>query len=300
MAAYMTCVVEPLLRALRPKSIVEIGPFDGRMTRLLLTFCSEHNAILHTVDPAPQFDFKTWEESHPSHFRFHAANSLVALPRIDCYEAVLIDGDHNWYTVSRELDLIEEASVRSEFFPLVFVHDAGWPYGRRDVYHDPALIPDANLNPHARKGMRMDREELQDDFGINPNLFNALESNTPRNGVLTAVEDFLGRSSISLDCLVIPGFHGLAVLTPEEMLRERQEIRQLLEGWRWRPEVTDYVERIETERVFFQIAHTDEYNLRQRERKTLDQYQQEKTAALTNTERERTRGMEELSEGPST
>ena len=272
MVAYMSCIVEPLLRALRPRNIVEIGSYQGEMTRLLLNFCTQHNAVLHSIDPAPQIDLAEWQKADRLHFRFYKGKSLAALLSIDSYDAVLIDGDHNWYTVFHELDLIEKAVVqRSRLFPLVLLHDVGWPYGRRDSYHDPESIPQAYLHPHARRGMRIDREELQDDLGLNALLCNALESNTSRNGVLTACKDFLDRSSLSLDCLVIPGFHGLGVLVPTETVAQNGGVRRVLEAWRWAPEVSAYVERVENARVFFEIALRDEQSLRRRDQERFDQ-----------------------------
>lgn len=46
-------IVEPLLEAVRPKSVVEIGSERGPNTRNLLDFCERTGATLHAVDPAP-------------------------------------------------------------------------------------------------------------------------------------------------------------------------------------------------------------------------------------------------------
>ena len=67
---------------------------------------------------------------------------------------VLIDGDHNWYTVLSELETIERlCDERGQGFPLVLLHDIGWPYGRRDLYYDPASIPEEHRKPYDKKGM---------------------------------------------------------------------------------------------------------------------------------------------------
>ena len=58
--------------------------------------------------------------------------SLDELPRLEKMDAVIIDGDHNWYSVYNELKLLARQVEKGGPFPLSFVHDVGWPYGRRD------------------------------------------------------------------------------------------------------------------------------------------------------------------------
>ena len=67
--------------------------------------------------------------------------SHEALGRIELPDAVIIDGDHNYYTVSEELRLIDERAAGAEL-PLLVLHDVGWPHGRRDAYWSPESIPD--------------------------------------------------------------------------------------------------------------------------------------------------------------
>src|SRR3989338_2079469 len=135
-------LVRPALEALHPRIIVEIGAADGKTTRQLLEACSRWNAVLHTIDPKPLLDVEQWEKEWGDHFIFHKKRSLEALPDISFPDAVLIDGDHNWYTVFHELKLIERrATEEKKTFPLVLLHDVGWPYARRDLYYDIDTIP---------------------------------------------------------------------------------------------------------------------------------------------------------------
>ena len=48
---------------------------------------------------------------------------------------MIIDGDHNYYTVSEELRLIAERA-RTAPLPLLLFHDVCWPHARRDDYFD--------------------------------------------------------------------------------------------------------------------------------------------------------------------
>ena len=133
---------------------------------------------------------------------------------------MLIDGDHNWYTVFNELKTVERlCAERSQDFPLVLLHDIGWPYGRRDLYYDPKSIPEEHRKPYDKKGMLPSVPDLVEEGGMNRHLNNAVREHEPKDGVLTAIEDFLGASQYALDLLELPGVHGLGILAPEPLKR---------------------------------------------------------------------------------
>ena len=100
-------ILEPLLSAVKPGHILEIGCDFGLNTRNLLDFCVQHGAVLHAVDPAPQFDVAAFEADYPGTFLFHNTMSLNVIDRIEQVDVALIDGDHNWYTVLNELRMTQ-------------------------------------------------------------------------------------------------------------------------------------------------------------------------------------------------
>jgi len=206
-------VIEPVFEFLKPEVIVEIGSDHGSNTKNLLDFCERSGGKLHVIDPLPKYDMDEWRERYGETLIFHRDLSLNALPRIERPDAVLIDGDHNWYTVYNELKLIEKLCGDSGF-PLIILHDIGWPYGRRDLYYDPEAIPPEHRNPYARKGMLPESVELLENKGLNHRLHNALFEGGPRNGILTAIEDFLEETEQRIELTQIPGLHGLGVLIP--------------------------------------------------------------------------------------
>jgi cephalosporin hydroxylase len=135
MQRFWETVLEPVLEAVQPRAIVEIGSDQGGNTLNLLEYCKQTGATLHAIDPAPGYDVSEWQNKHGDHLVFHEDLSLNALALIENFEVVLIDGDHNWYTVLNELKTIERLCDESgQSFPLVLLHDIGWPYGRRDLY----------------------------------------------------------------------------------------------------------------------------------------------------------------------
>jgi Methyltransferase domain len=259
MQRFWEVVLEPVLDAVHPKVIVEIGSDQGCNTSNLLEYCRHTGGTLHVVDPAPKYDVSELRSEHADHLVFHEVPSLRALPSIENCDVVLIDGDHNWYTVLNELKTIERLCEEGgQRFPLVLLHDIGWPYGRRDLYYDPDSVPEEHRKPYARKGMLPGVRELVDEGGMNRHLNNALREHEPKEGVLTAVEDFLGASRYELDLLELPGIHGLGILTPAWLKRQNPNLARLLDELDFSPFVARYVQGIERARLELQIRQQAE------------------------------------------
>lgn len=209
-------MVRPLIYAIKPKHIVEVGSEYGHNTKELLKYCDENDAKLTSIDPKPLFDVEELKGKYESRFEMLEGLSLDVLPSIQDYDMVLLDGDHNWFTVYHELKLIETEFEDGEF-PLIVFHDISWPYGRRDLYYNPDTIPKEYLNPYAQRGICPGKSELVENGGLNPELYNAIEENTPRNGVLTGIEDFLKETDLDLTFKTINAFHGLGILYPKNL-----------------------------------------------------------------------------------
>jgi hypothetical protein len=204
--------IQPLLSASRPVTVVEIGAAEGHNTRRLAEWCASNGAVLHSIDPKAAFDVEPLERAFPQAFVMHRALSLEVLPGLAGIDAVLIDGDHNWYTVIEELRVL-----RGSRWPLVLLHDIGWPYGRRDMYYDPDTIPAACIQPYERQGIVFGQSTLS-PHGINKRAMNATKEGGPRNGVLTAVEDFMDeRGGLELFAAVSES-GGMGILVDSERL----------------------------------------------------------------------------------
>ena len=86
-------------------------------------------------------------------------------------DVVLLDGDHNWYTVDHELRQIEQSARACALpLPVVACHDVGWPYGRRDLYYDPATVPEGYRQPYRKGGLLPGVIEPQPGKGLNASL----------------------------------------------------------------------------------------------------------------------------------
>ncbi|ASS96790.1 class I SAM-dependent methyltransferase [Peribacillus simplex] len=209
--------IRPILTGMNIKKLVEIGAHSGANTVKLLEYCRETNGKLFVIDPKPLFDANTLTSQYGSELYLIKNLSLNVLPFLTDYDAVLLDGDHNWYTVYHELKMIEQNAINRGKFPLVFVHDIEWPYARRDLYYSPESIPEPFRKPYAKKGMLPGLSELIENDGVNFVLNNALYEGGERNGVLTAVEDFLKETELPISFYQVSGSNGLGILVPSDI-----------------------------------------------------------------------------------
>lgn len=227
MLPYWDTVIQPLLTALGRGPIIEIGAATGETTSKLLELACRHNLALHTIDPAPEFDTVELEHRFGQHFHFHRERSHDVLRDIGLPAAAIIDGDHNWYTVHGELSLLDRlAAEQNGPFPLVILHDVEWPYARRDMYYDPESIPEQWRKPWARRGIvRGDPGLAENGEGENAQYANALEEGGLRNGVLTAVEDFIAEQAEPLELRIVQGKCGIGVLVSPDLLTSSERVR---------------------------------------------------------------------------
>ncbi|MFP5256339.1 MAG: CmcI family methyltransferase [Acidimicrobiia bacterium] len=224
-------VIAPFIDTVAPRRVVEIGALRGETTKRMLERLGA-DCELHVIDPLPQFDPAEHERAFPGRYIFHLGISHDVLPTLPPADVALVDGDHNWFTVHRELHMLaataREAGVG---LPLLILHDVAWPYGRRDLYYSPERIPAEHRQPHRQAGMRPGRSELLPNGGMNLELDNAEHEGGPRNGVMTALDDFMAEHDRPLRCLVLPVYYGLAVVAEEERLAANPALAALFDHW---------------------------------------------------------------------
>jgi SAM-dependent methyltransferase len=180
----------PLIRETNKKSVLEIGSSFGNSIRPIVELGDVEVSI---IDPGIDADLLA---EFGERITLHKGLSLEVLPHIPgSYDCIFIDGDHNWYTVFNELKLIEERQLLKPG-GIIFLHDIGWPYGRRDLYYQPETIPAEYRRKYARRGIQKGQSLLVEKGGFNEGHNNAVEEYGRRNGVLTAVEDYLKQSQL--------------------------------------------------------------------------------------------------------
>ena len=116
-------------------------------------------------------------------------NPLNALRKFENYDAIFIDDDANWYTLINELKIIKNTNHE---FPLVLICNNNFPNKRRDSYLNPDNIP-ANFRQEYTNKLTISFNN--EKIIISDGFYHACDENTPKNGVSTAIEDFLDENS---------------------------------------------------------------------------------------------------------
>lgn len=237
-------LIESCLRAAEPRRIVEIGSESGANTRALLAFAAETGGHLWCVEPAPTPEL---EQLDAEEERFHlvAGRSPWELEQIEACDAYIVDGDHNYWTVSRELEHIDERARAARSPALVFLHDVSWPCGRRDHYYAPEALPAGAVHAYSwDHGSVPGRSEAQaggfrgaGEFAI------ALHEGGERNGVRTAIEDFVAAHA-ERRFIAVPSIFGLGVVYAGDA-PYADEIEEILRPFDGNP----LLERLERNRV---------------------------------------------------
>lgn len=229
-----------VLEAARAKSVTEIGAYAGDLTRDLADWAEERGGEVIAVDPFPQpaLSRLAGERASVSLVEEPSFDALRHIPRTD---VVVIDGDHNYYTVSRELQAIGER-FPDEQFPVLILHDVRWPHARRDAYYSPEAIPEDERHPIASGPIFPGTSGIA--RGGLPFRDVAAEEGGPRNGVLTALEDFLENRD-SLRLAIVPAFYGIGVAWPKAA-KWSDDLARALAPWDRNP----WLERVEQHRVY--------------------------------------------------
>lgn len=211
--AEFACITLPALEAADALHIAEIGAEHGGNTRVLADWLAPRAGRLYSIDPAPSNAFLDWlpGQAHVTHIAQPSLNAIEVTPAADAW---FIDGDHNWFTVYHELIQVRAHAWRHGKPFLAFLHDVSWPCGRRDMYYAPQRIPAPYLHPHSyQRGVTLGNAgTLDGGFRGMGHFACALDEGGPRNGVLTAIEDFVALEPDAYWFANIPAVFGLGVL----------------------------------------------------------------------------------------
>ena len=209
--------IMPALEEAKVAHVTEIGSEFGPMSQLLADHCARHGGALTCIDPEPAPGFADWakEQQVVKHI---AQPSLDALPNCQSADAWFVDGDHNYYTVLNELEHIDRIQREAERPLLAFLHDVSWPCARRDFYYVPDRIPAGWRHPHSYDhGVRLGEDTPVEGRGFRGmgQFAVAINGGGERNGVLTAVEDFLASADSEerpLYYVHVPAVFGLGII----------------------------------------------------------------------------------------
>jgi hypothetical protein len=195
------------------RAIVEVGSESGGFTAQVLDWLAGRKGHLTTIDPMPDDRVRSFATKWPGCHTLLLERTPAALRGLPPADVYLLDGDHNYWTVSEELKEIQQSRTSDSM--LVVLHDVGWPSGRRDQYYSPQSLPASAVHPHTHdRGVVLGNPATIDGGFRGAGSFAwALHEGGPRNGVLTAVEDFMAANP-GYELIVVPAVFGLGILIP--------------------------------------------------------------------------------------
>lgn len=236
-------IMIPCLDAVGARSVAEVGAYAGDLTRLLVDWAAAQpeGARVLAIDPSPQ-DALVALDRERDELELIRETSLEALPRIELPEVVIIDGDHNYWTVAEELRLIRDRAEGHDL-PLVMLHDVCWPHARRDDYFAVELVPEEYRQPLAGEGTGIFPGDPGLREGGLPYPRSAASEGGARNGVRTAVEDFVAKDE-GLRFATVPAFFGFGVVWHREA-PWAERVAAILDPW----DGSSLVSRLEAGRV---------------------------------------------------
>lgn len=211
-------LILPCLDHAKVKTIAEIGSEFGGMSKLLASHAREAEGTLTCIDPEPADGFADWarDEGNVKHIAYPSLDALAA--GVEPVDAWFVDGDHNYYTVYNELTGIDAIQREAGKPLLAFMHDVSWPCARRDFYYAPDRVPPGWRHPHSfDHGVRLGEDGVLSGRGLRGMgaFAVALQAGGARNGVLTAVEDFLKEADTEerpLFYVHVPAVLGLGII----------------------------------------------------------------------------------------
>ena len=242
---YSLASVEELINAcldtVGAKTVLEVGAFRGDLTARLLEWAERSGGSIAAIDPLPPEELLDLLAEHPELELIRETSHEILASR-QLPDVVIIDGDHNYYTLSEELRIIDERAGPGGL-PLMMFHDVWWPHARRDTYYEPDRIPEEHRQPIVYHAALDPEEPGIARYGLEYEWAAAREGG-PRNGVLTALDDFVeGREDLRL--AVVPAFFGFGVLWQREA-PWADEVAAIIEPWDRNPVLA----RLEAERIF--------------------------------------------------
>ena len=234
---FWKAIIEPALKLLQPKDIVEVGSYPGGNTRSILEFCEQNDARLHLADPAPGYDVSGWRDQYGDRLIVHGGSSLGAQLPGDEPEVVLVNGGHNRHKVFGGLKLIEKKyKGTSRRFPLVVLHDVRWSRGPDEYRESEKNSPTQTIWPF-------------DKDGVGPRMHDSFHGHDARNDPRTAIENFANATDQHFELLKVPGLYGLGLLVPSELAERNVELAKFLAIVSLPETIMQLVERTEEDRI---------------------------------------------------
>ncbi len=187
-------------------TVVEVGVESGKVSGL---YAELGASAVYCIDPHPTDEIRTNLAANEVLHLIEqpSPEALAELPIADLY---VLDGDHNYAVVRRELDWIFAHAPDAA----VVLHDVLWPCARRDLYYQPSTLRTEDKHPSSEDGPTIWHDDLTPAGLVGLGAFTtSVHAGGERNGVLTAVEDALSHTEDGAwQWALIPAVFGMGVL----------------------------------------------------------------------------------------
>ena len=187
-----------ILKRFKAEKVVISELSDWGLVSIIKEYAAKNNVSLTSIYS---------NENIPANFN---DNTLKVLPNLREFDAIFLDDDPNWYTTYNELKIIKQ---NNEEFPLVFICNNIFPHKYRDSYSNPELIPDEFRNEFSKELSLNNNIKIRDEY------YHAIEDNTAKNGVFTAINDFLAKNP-SVGIMNIKFLNGITILYPKNSISQ--------------------------------------------------------------------------------
>jgi hypothetical protein len=186
-------------------TVAEIGVESGQVSGIYVELGA---SAVYCVDPEPSDRLRSTLAANDA-LHLVEQPSPEVLPDLPPAQLYVLDGDHNYAVVERELRWI----VANAPDAVVVMHDVLWPWSRRDLYYEPSLLSLADRHPASDDGPTVWHDGLTPAGFVGLGAFTvAQQAGGERNGVATAVEDVLSAARDDWHFVVVPAVFGLGVL----------------------------------------------------------------------------------------
>ena len=246
----------PVLDAVRPRRVVEIGALRGETTDVDARTLGA-DAELHVIDPVPEFD--------PGRARTRVPRPLHLPPRHQPQRAAAPPAGGRRahrrrpqlvHRVPRapdaERDGRETRDSRSRCSSCTTC--AGRTAAATCTTRRSASLRSSASRTTSGACARIARS-CSRGGGLNPTMNNAVTEGGERNGVMTALDDFMAEYDRPLRRVVLPIYFGLAIVAEEARLRDDPELAAVLdrlESGEGKHELLELAESVRLQAMLFQ------------------------------------------------
>ena len=194
-----------IYRSRQIDTVIEVGVESGIASGLHLELGA---SAVYAVDPCPDDDvrarFATKDGLH-----LVEESSPRALEQVPIGDLYVVDGDHNYSVVHREISWILAHAPNA----VVVTHDVLWPWARRHLYYEPSPLGTEDRHNPTDDGPTVWHDEVTPAGFVGGGAFtSASDAGGEHNGVLTAIEDALSSTDDDWQFAIVPAIFGLGVL----------------------------------------------------------------------------------------